>query len=99
MNPDNLLKTAAGLSGLWDGKPIDRVRGGDGSTKLYGRRVSLHLMVQPEVSQLMLSNPVLIGQGLLSRCLVTWPESTAGTRPYREEDLSASNRLLKNPVL
>jgi putative DNA primase/helicase len=93
MNPDNLLKTAAGLSGLWDGKPIDRVRGGDGCTKLYGRRVSLHLMVQPEVSQLMLSNPVLIGQGLLSRCLVTWPESTAGTRPYCEEDLSASKEI------
>ncbi len=48
MNPDNLLKTAAGMSGLWDGKPVDRVRGGDGATKLYGRRVSCHLMVQPE---------------------------------------------------
>lgn len=95
MNPDNLLKTAAGMSGLWDGKPIDRVRGGDGATKVYGRRVSCHLMAQPEVSQLMLSNHVLISQGLLSRCLVTWPESTAGTRFYCEEDLSASPEIVQ----
>ena len=95
MNPDNLLKTAAGMSGLWDGKPVDRVRGGDGATKLYGRRVSCHLMVQPEISQLMLSNSILIAQGLLSRCLVTWPESTAGTRFYCEEDLSVSPEITK----
>ena len=93
MNDDNLLKTAAGVSGLWDGKPISRVRAGDGAALLPGRRVSCHLMAQPDVSRLMLSNVVLLEQGLLSRCLVTWPNSTAGTRFYREIDLSASPEM------
>ena len=34
-------------AGLWDGEPIRRVRQGDGSIVLPGRRVSMHLMVQP----------------------------------------------------
>jgi len=50
-------------------------------------------MAQPDVSRLMLSNAILLEQGLLSRCLVTWPTSTAGTRFYREIDLSHSNEL------
>jgi hypothetical protein len=84
MNNDNILKTAAGLCGLWDGKPISRVRAGDGAALLPGRRVSFHLMAQPAVAQLMLSNALLIEQGLMSRCLVTFPASTAGTRLYKE---------------
>jgi len=93
MNSDNLLKTAAGMSGLWDGKAISRVRAGDGAALLPGRRVSSHLMAQPEVSRLLLSNDVLLEQGLLSRCLVTSPTSTAGTRLYREIDLSYAAEL------
>jgi hypothetical protein len=88
MNADNQLKTAAGLSLLWDGKPITRVRAGDGCSVLYGRRLSVHLMVQPSVADLLLSNPELREQGLLSRCLVSFPESTAGTRRYREVNLA-----------
>jgi len=88
MNNDNMLKTASGLSGLWDGREISRVRAGEAAMLLYGRRVSLHLMCQPEIAQLMLGNAMLIEQGLLSRCLATWPASTAGTRYYKEVDLS-----------
>lgn len=87
MNQDNLLKTAAGLCGMWDGKTINRVRGGDGATALAGRRISFHLMAQPDVAQILLSNNMLMEQGLLSRCLVTWPTSTAGNRKYCEKNL------------
>ncbi len=80
MNPDNILKTAAGLSELWDGKRITRVRATDETAILYGRRLSLHLMVQPIVASSVLSNRLLQGQGFLSRCLVCWPASTAGAR-------------------
>jgi hypothetical protein len=93
MNSDNALKTAAGMSGLWDGKPISRVRAGDGAVLLPGRRVSFHLMAQPDIAQIMLSNAVLIEQGLLSRCLVTWPNTTAGTRLYKEIDLSEMEQI------
>lgn len=91
MNNDNLLKTAAGLSNLWDGKQTTRVRAGDPVAVLAGKRVSFHLMVQPNVAQMVLSNPLLIGQGLVSRCLLTWPNSTAGSRFYKEIDLHNSS--------
>ena len=93
MKQENQLKTAAGLSHLWDGRAISRVRAGDGTALLPGRRVSFHLMAQPEVAQLMLSNTLLLEQGLLSRCLVTWPQSTAGSRLYRETDLYLSPEM------
>jgi len=82
MNPDNVLKTAAGLSSLWDGGCADRVRSGDGSSKLYGRRLSVHLMMQGVVAEMLTGNRILSGQGLLSRFLLAWPASTVGYRPY-----------------
>lgn len=93
MNSDNALKTAAGLSKLWDGRPLDRVRGGDGASLLYGRRVALHLMMQPAVAELLLGNGLIEGQGFLARCLICWPNSTAGTRLYRAVDLSTDADL------
>jgi hypothetical protein len=63
MNQENQLKTASGLSKLWDGSALTRTRSGDGNFVLYGRRLSVHLMVQPEVSN------ILFGNRLLTR----WP--------------------------
>lgn len=88
MNDDNLLKTAAGMSMLWDGKPTSRVRASDQNALLCGKRVSFHLMAQPNVAQILLSNRVLIGQGMISRCLISSPQSTAGSRLYKEIDIS-----------
>jgi len=88
MSDENRLKTAAGLSKLWDGDPISRTRAGDGNFLLFGRRVCLHLMVQPVVSNLLFGSDLLAGQGLLSRCLAAYPTSRIGYRPYQEEDLS-----------
>jgi 5S rRNA maturation endonuclease (ribonuclease M5) len=93
MNSDNALKTAAGLSGLWDSKSISRMRAGDGSSLLVGRRLSLHLMIQPNIAQMMLSNSMFMEQGLLSRCLCVYPQSTAGTRLYKPINLSASQAM------
>jgi Protein of unknown function (DUF3987) len=89
MSDDNKLRTAAGLSKMWDGDPVDRVRSGDGTLVLPGRRVAVHLMAQPEVAAIMLSDRMLLSQGLLSRCLITAPESTSGTRVWREPTESA----------
>lgn len=92
MSEDNRLKTSAALSSLWDGEAIRRNRAGDGSFALYNRRLSLHLMMQPGVAAEMLSSGDLLDQGFLSRCLLTFPASTIGTRLYRDaspEDESA----------
>jgi putative DNA primase/helicase len=95
MNSDNAVSTLAGLSKLWDGKALDRVRAGDGATKLFGRRASFHLMVQPGVVELLLGNRMAQDQGFMSRCLIAFPESTIGTRLYREIDLAASSDMTR----
>jgi hypothetical protein len=84
MSDDAKLRTAAGLSSLWDGDPIKRVRATDGVTVLPGRRVALHLLAQPDVAAIWLADRMLIAQGLLSRMLVTAPEPASGTRMWRE---------------
>jgi hypothetical protein len=85
MNEENKLKTAAGLSALWDGEPIRRVRSGEGCSIYAGRRLAVHLMVQPDVGAILFQDHLLLGQGLLSRVVVSAPESTAGTRTQKRE--------------
>lgn len=84
MSKDHRLKTATALSSIWDGDPIKRTRAGDGSSMLMGRRLSIHLMVQPAVSTLLLGDRTLQDQGLLSRILLAAPTSLSGTRFFRE---------------
>ena len=74
MSPDNKLRTAAGLSDLWDGGVIRRVRSGEGTVILPGRRLCVHLMAQPAVADILFRDALLADQGLLSRMLVSAPE-------------------------
>lgn len=93
MSDEAKLRTAAGFSCLWDGTPIQRVRAGDGASVLPGRRVSLHLMAQPDTCGAFLADRVLTDQGLLSRVLVTAPESTMGGRFWRDPPPEARRHL------
>lgn len=93
MSPDQKLKTAASISAVWDGEAIKRVRAGDGSQVLAGRRLSLHLMAQPAVADLMLGDDLLVNQGLLSRVLAVAPASTAGTRLFAEPPDTARKQI------
>lgn len=87
MSKETVTRTAGTLCKLWDSGTLDRVRALDGATKLHGRRLALHLMAQPVIAERALSDDVLSGQGFLARCLLAWPQSTAGTRPYKAESL------------
>lgn len=87
MTQETVTRTAATLSKLWDSGDLDRVRAGDGAMKLHGRRLALHLLVQPVIAERALSDAILSGQGFLARCLLAWPEGTAGTRDYAAESL------------
>lgn len=80
MSQDNRQKTLAALNSLWMGDPIKRTRQGDGAFTLYGRRLSLHLMVQPVVAHELLADPLASDTGFLPRCLICEPASTIGTR-------------------
>jgi uncharacterized protein DUF3987 len=88
------LRTISGLSRLWDGTPIDRVRALDGFTVLPGRRVAMHLMAQPDVAAIWLGDRLLIEQGLLSRILVTAPDPASGTRMFKKP-LAESDAAMK----
>jgi hypothetical protein len=86
MQEENQAATGGMLSKLWDGSPIKRIRAGteNGSTILFGRRLCLHLMVQPDIAGKLLGNKAVRSQGLLSRILPVAPKSLKGSRFYRE---------------
>jgi hypothetical protein len=93
MSQDNKLRTAAALSSLWDGEPIKRIRAGDGVILLAGRRLAAHLQVQPTVADVWLGDRMLEDQGLLSRLLVSAPDSAAGIRFHHEEQPETDRSL------
>lgn len=88
LSAEHKTKTAASLSRLWDKGEFDRIRVGDGASKHYGKRTAVHLMLQPIVAESILSDDLLTQQGFLARCLLGWPPTRAGSRQYREYDLS-----------
>ncbi len=95
MNTDNQLKTMSGFCSLWDGKAVSKVRAETGSTNLYGKRFSIHLMMQPIVALQLTGNSMATEQGFLARCLTTYPDSTVGTRKYHSGDVSQDFDILK----
>ena len=85
MSDDAKLRTATNLSTMWDGEPIKRVRATDATLIMPGRRLSIYLMLQPEVANILFRDQLLASQGLLSRLLISRPDSAAGTRlPHNE---------------
>ncbi|PZP56256.1 MAG: hypothetical protein DI586_04300 [Micavibrio aeruginosavorus] len=84
MREEERLQTGTTLALAWDGEPLQRVRVSDGNIILNGKRLSLHLMVQQEIAASFINDPVLSAQGLLARILITTPESTVGTRMWKE---------------
>ena len=94
MSADNRLKTVTGLSSLWDGKPISRVRASEAPIKLYDKRLAFHLMIQPAIAYNLFGDNALVDQGFMSRCLLAYPESTMGKRPYVAENIYESDVYL-----
>src|SRR3546814_20003810 len=100
MSDESRLRTGAGLSSFWDGTPVKRVRGGDGVSILKGRRLSLHVMVQPGIAEGLLADPMLQQQGLPSRLLVAAPASIAGTRMQtRQKPPNAAKQKKYRPAM
>ena len=86
MSEESELRTIAMLSKLWQGDRIDRVRATDREhLTLYGRRLCMHLRVQPDVANRMLGKPLYRSQGFLARWMIAAPESLAGTRLHNPD--------------
>lgn len=70
---DNAQKTVGALTAVWSGKALDKMRYGDGTTKLFDRRVCSNIMMQPIIAEKLFADALLSGQGYLCRQLITWP--------------------------
>jgi Protein of unknown function (DUF3987) len=99
--PEHRLKTASCFSALWDGGGLRRFRAGDGVTDLPGRRLAMHVMIQPGAAAAFLADPILRDQGILSRLLLASPASLAGNRKWQEpsESLNAPIRRYAAAIL
>lgn len=80
MRSENRQRTMAAFNDLWQGNPIRRTRGGEGHMTLFGRRLAVHLMVQPAVARGLMADPLTADTGFLPRFLVCEPPSTIGSR-------------------
>jgi hypothetical protein len=83
MNKDNQTRTITGLSSLWNGSQLVHKRIEGGELRLKHKRLAVHLMLQPELSQGFVNNSLFKGQGILARFLMAYPSSTMGYRLYQ----------------
>ena len=83
MKDDNNLATITGLSKFWDGETVKRIRAGEGNSTIAGKRLAMHLMMQPMVAHTLFKNAMNRNQGFLARVLMMQPESTMGERLYK----------------
>jgi hypothetical protein len=79
MTDEAKQRTFANLNAVHDGQPIKRVRA-DEIIVLPGRRVGMHLQMQPIVAQKLLTDELAIKLGFLGRILMCWPESLMAAR-------------------
>lgn len=103
---ENVVKTISNLSELWSGNALDKMRCGEGASKLHDRRVCSSIMIQPVLAQEMLTDALLTGQGFLCRHLFSWPVALPKTPeqieieqlPSVQSFYRACERLLQIPI-
>lgn len=86
MNPDVVQRTLAQANIMWDSGTIDQGRVSRERLHVSGMRVTMGLQVQPSVLQnvSLKSGGLMRGIGYFARFLFCQPESTMGTRFYRD---------------
>ncbi|MBI5722061.1 MAG: DUF3987 domain-containing protein [Burkholderiales bacterium] len=92
MQPEKRSAAIAWLLKGWGGETLDSLTRGDGLSVLIGRRMSLHVLLQPVILRGLMADPLAQGQGWIARCLIAAPLSLAGTRFWRDDALPAVQR-------
>ena len=95
MGGDGKLNAAGILCETWDGRGPSTLRAGDGETSNPGCRLAMHLAAQRNIAQKFLGDADLREQGTLSRFMVVDPESTMGTRFWKEPTPEDMRKLAK----
>lgn len=82
----NPMRFVALLNRLWEGKSFAAHRKTSQSFIIENRRLTLNLMMQPLLLEQMISQATGISRqsGFLARCLLSYPDSSMGTRFYQE---------------
>jgi hypothetical protein len=68
----------AWIANAWEGRPLTRLQRNKQLLPLHGRRLSVCVMVQPDIAYGFLSNRHHVDQGILSRFLVAESQPTEG---------------------
>lgn len=86
MSTDSVMRNLALLNCLWDGGTHQVGRRTSESYTVCGARLTLGLQVQAATLRTFLerSGGLARGTGFLARFLIAWPESTQGTRTFKE---------------
>jgi len=86
MGRDSIMRYLALLNIVWDGGTLPIGRRTSESFTVRGARLTIGLQVQEATLRAYLdrSDGLPRGTGFLARCLVAWPESTQGYRPFTE---------------
>lgn len=102
MGRESAMRNMAMLNQLWDGASLTVDRRTSESFAVRGARLTMCLQVQESVLREFLgkSGTLARGSGFLARFLLSWPESTQGTRMFSEPPaswpaLSAFNQRLE----
>jgi len=88
MREDRRASGLAWYLNAWDGGDLTDMTITHGTSIIVGRRVAMHVLLQPVLLARLLSDPLAVQQGLIPRMLISEPQSLAGTRLYRPENAS-----------
>ena len=86
MGADSVMRNLAALNQLWDGATLPVERRSSESFTVRGARLTMALQVQEATIRAFFANTkgLARGTGFLARFLVSWPQSTQGTRKFTE---------------
>ncbi len=86
MGSESVMRNLAALNQLWDGATLPVERRSSESFTVRGARLTMALQVQEATIRAFFANTkgLARGTGFLARFLVSWPESTQGTRQFTE---------------
>lgn len=88
MKEENQLHTIAILSTLWDGNTFDKNISSETPKEYNGRRLCMHIMVQPKIAGKLFNNAINQDQGFIARMLWCYPKSTIGTRFWIDDEIA-----------
>lgn len=86
MKRDSIVQSLALLNKLWSGESLKVGRRTSESFELAGARLTMGLAVQPQTVETFFEESKGLARttGFAARFLIAWPESTQGTRFYRD---------------